>query len=345
MGADDGLSRRFPEQPENYFRFDDYTPSELSAIFVSFLDVISKNCPDPAITWKLEHKWLADVVGRRVARGAGRRGFGNAGSVEGLLKGPILSRNAARMRIACRTASGLSRQAMFTLTQADVLGTKPDPAESPAFRKLEVMVGLHEVKKAMHSLLLQMAAMWDADMAGQEPQEVPRLNRLFLGPPGTGKVSPLDGRSLSSRPSLLSSSFHTQTTVAELYGEILAECGFLSNGEVLLKTPVDFIAGYIGQSETKTAALLERAKGRVLIIDEAYGLDGSTEFHSAVMRLWRLACRQRRAPTLLSLWLATGMRWRASFAAPTLALRVASTWRRRSTSSRIAPRSCARSLR
>lgn len=41
---------------------------------------------------------------------------------------------------------------------------------------------------------------------------------------------------------------------------------------MLIKNPSDFIGGALGQSEEKTNAILDAAKGCVLVIDEAYGL-------------------------------------------------------------------------
>jgi hypothetical protein len=63
-----------------------------------------------------------------------------------------------------------------------------------------------------------------------------------------------------------------KTTVAGIYGRILADLGLLSKGEVIIKSPSDFIGNVLGDSEKKTAALLEEARGCVLVIDEAYGL-------------------------------------------------------------------------
>ena len=50
------------------------------------------------------------------------------------------------------------------------------------------------------------------------PHQVP-LNRLFLGDPGTGKM-----------------------TVAKIYGRILKGLGYLSDGSVVVKTPSDLIS-------------------------------------------------------------------------------------------------------
>jgi alanine-alpha-ketoisovalerate/valine-pyruvate aminotransferase len=60
--------------------------------------------------------------------------------------------------------------------------------------------------------------------------------------------------------------------VAGIYGRILKDLGLLSKGDVLVKVPADFVGSVLGESEKKTMAILEEARGCVLVIDEAYGL-------------------------------------------------------------------------
>ena len=50
--------------------------------------------------------------------------------------------------------------------------------------------------------------------------------------------------------------------------------GMLSTGDVVIKKPADFIGGVLGASEANTKAILDAAIGKVLVIDEAYGLYG-----------------------------------------------------------------------
>ncbi|KAI6611012.1 hypothetical protein MCOR08_010878 [Pyricularia oryzae] len=63
-----------------------------------------------------------------------------------------------------------------------------------------------------------------------------------------------------------------KTTVAKLYGRILVDLGLLTKGEVVVKNPSDFLGAALGQSEEKTKGILAATVGKVLVIDEAYGL-------------------------------------------------------------------------
>lgn len=60
-----------------------------------------------------------------------------------------------------------------------------------------------------------------------------------------------------------------KTTVATLYGEILRHLGLLSNGEVVVKNPSDFIGAVLGESEKKTNAILDATVGKVRLESHA----------------------------------------------------------------------------
>lgn len=55
----------------------------------------------------------------------------------------------------------------------------------------------------------------------------------------------------------------------------MKQLGFLSSGDVVVKTASDFVGQYIGQSQKQTNQILEQAQGKVLVIDEAYALHDS----------------------------------------------------------------------
>ena len=63
-----------------------------------------------------------------------------------------------------------------------------------------------------------------------------------------------------------------KTTGAKLYGRLLKELGFLSSGDVIVKTASDFVGQHVGESQTKTGQIIDQAGGKVLVIDEAYNL-------------------------------------------------------------------------
>ena len=110
-------------------------------------------------------------------------------------------------------------------------------------------VGWDKIKKSVADLVEVCSANYTRELEGQAPLPL-FLNRMFLGNPGTGK-----------------------TTCAKLYGQVLKHLNFLTNGEVLEKTASDLGGAVMGEAKQKTLALLESARGKVLLIDEAYALD------------------------------------------------------------------------
>ncbi|KAE8452071.1 hypothetical protein EG329_002237 [Mollisiaceae sp. DMI_Dod_QoI] len=158
----------------------------------------------------------------------------------------------------------------YKFTKEDLIGTNPSEAvlESPAWQKMQKLTGLKTVKESILGLLELVKTNYQREMEEKPPLKV-SLNRLFLGPPGTGK-----------------------TMVAKLYAQLLAEIGILSKGDVIIKNPSDLIGRYIGDSENNTRAALRSAMGSVLVIDEAYmmysgGPDGtgneSDSFRQGIM--------------------------------------------------------------
>ena len=63
-----------------------------------------------------------------------------------------------------------------------------------------------------------------------------------------------------------------KTTVARIVGRIYKKLGLLSQGHFIEVSRTDLIAGYQGQTALKVKSVIERAKGGVLFIDEAYSI-------------------------------------------------------------------------
>ena len=67
-----------------------------------------------------------------------------------------------------------------------------------------------------------------------------------------------------------------KTTTARKMGQVYYDMGFLSSIEVIESSASELIGQFVGQTGPKTKAVLEKALGKVLLVDEAYRLSGSS---------------------------------------------------------------------
>lgn len=190
------------------------------------------------------------IVARRLGCGRGTQGFGNARAVLNMFS-RIKERQSDRLTKERR--EGI-RPDDFYLTKEDLIGPRPSNAvtRSKDWRALQGLIGLDSVKDAVKNMFALLDTNYQRELLEKAPMKV-ALNRVLIGSPGTGK-----------------------TTVAKMYGKILADLGLLSSGEVVMKNPSDFIGSVVGGSEENTKNILAATVGKVLIIDEAYMLYSSS---------------------------------------------------------------------
>lgn len=237
-----GLTSRFPKE----IVFDDFNEDELRLILIQMMD---KEC------MQAEHNSMIDVLARRLAASSNRRGFGNARDVRNMVQ-RLKATHASRIAtIESIIKSKVTDTELSVLTKEDILGFSELPANSQVLSELNQLIGLLSVKDQFYNLLELVKNNREREENNQRPLDI-SFHRLFLGNPGTGK-----------------------TVVAKLYARMLKELGLLSKGELMVVNPSDFIGTKIGESESKTKAILESAKGKVLFIDEAYGLHDYSDLH------------------------------------------------------------------
>ena len=232
-----GFLSRFPR--EFVFTFEDYSHAQLAQI-------IRKMASDDGYKFETRRSCGVNIpkeLARRIHKGAHKKGFGNARLCKKSLDQCKINQ---KLRIGARLLHGLTvaEHEYRLLTRGDTVGDRPKLHENPYYLELRGMIGLAEVKAKVEALMNLQMQNFDAALNDEPVMEI-SLHRVFVGSPGTGK-----------------------TTVARLWGRLLKDFGLLSDGDIIECTPADLKGQAQGEAASRTKAVLDSAKGKVLFIDE-----------------------------------------------------------------------------
>ena len=120
--------------------------------------------------------------------------------------------------------------------------------DTDPYQELDDLIGLDNVKQEVKSLANFVRLQKQRQEKGLKTPKL-SYHLVFTGSPGTGK-----------------------TTVARIVARIYKDLGILKKGHTVETDRSGLVANYVGQTATKTNAIVDSALNGVLFIDEAYSL-------------------------------------------------------------------------
>jgi replication-associated recombination protein RarA len=232
----EGLRSRIAQ----HFKLEDYTPDELVLIAENILEKKGYNiskCKEILKTY------VKEKIDNGVLEGNGR-------TIRNMVEKIILNHS---IRIGEENVENITVITNEDVENAIKPKTTYEERESlhnlykESQKELEGMIGLHDIKMQMKRLGNFQYVQSKRKEKGMQVQKTTH-HMMFLGEPGTGK-----------------------TTVARIVGKMLRGAGVLSNGHFLEITKDDLTGSKIPTTR-QVKKVIQKAKGGVLFLDEAYTL-------------------------------------------------------------------------
>lgn len=244
LDSNPGLKSRF----SHYYNFHDYTPQELDEIAGLEFNKNKLNLTPNAKA--LLSKKLVDAYRSRT------NSFGNARFVISVVNeskmnmGIRLMKNENVKELPAEKFSEILEDDIREVFE-DIKRKKPNiPIDEELLKEsmaeLNALTGLTNVKKEVTELL-KLVKYYQEE--GKDVMNKFPLHSVFTGNPGTGK-----------------------TTVARILAKIFKSLGIIERGDLIEVDREKLVGAFVGQTAIKTTEMIEKAKGSVLFIDEAYAL-------------------------------------------------------------------------
>ena len=239
-----GLKSRFTQT----IHFDDYTPDELTQIFINLAN--GKHFTIDDDTKAAIHREFEQLYLRR------DKNFGNAREARRIFDGAV-ERQSQRL-VKLMSDPGFQETDMYKLTKEDLPMAQSESARplEEVLNELDEFIGMRTVKNSIRRLAVQSMFMKQRAAMGAGKVQQMAMNFILTGNPGTGK-----------------------TSIARKMGEVLQAMEILPTARVIEASRATLVGKYMGETPKIVNNMCDKAMGGILFIDEAYTLsDGGDQY-------------------------------------------------------------------
>ncbi len=237
-----GLKSRFTQT----IHFDDYTPDELTEIFVNLAK--GKSFTVDEETRSAVHRQFEQLYLRR------DKNFGNAREARRIFDQAV-ERQSQRL-VSMMGNPDFKDDDMYKITSADLEVAQSEKARplDEVLNELDDFIGMRTVKNMIRRLAVQSMFMKQRAAMGAGKVQQMAMNFVLTGNPGTGK-----------------------TSVARKMGEVLQAMEILPTCHVIEASRATLVGKYMGETPKIVNNVCDKAMGGILFIDEAYTLSADND--------------------------------------------------------------------